>query len=547
MNRVYTLYRVSTKQQVDKAKDDIPMQREACHEFAEKMGWTIGKEFLEKGISGFKVSASNRDAIQDLKAAALNKEFDILLVFMFDRIGRIDDETPFIVEWFVKQGIRVWSVQEGEQRFESHVDKLMNYIRFWQASGESEKTSMRIKTRMQQLKAEGCYTGGQVPYGYQLTDTGRVNKRGRPVHDLAIDPVQADWIREIFSLTIHEGYGSFRCAEYLNNKGIRTHSGTKFQCNTIIRILKNRIYIGYMSNNEDAPKLKELQMIDDHTFEQVQNILAQRAVTNDVKREVARNTKTRLLLSGIMYCGHCGGALSTMNHNEKHTRKDGTVVTKSEPRYVCYHKNRKLCNCDGQTAYLVRKVDTVVLEVVNEMFRHIKESPDEAVLKKNFDKDMRSCKAKKTKFNLELSKQKKQLDKLEDEVAASLVGESAYSPEILGRSIKKVEEKITELNEALKTLDDEMTDRKRSMENVKPMYDTFKGWAEEFNENISMERKKMIVSQLLSRIEVYKGYDIRIELNMDYKQFCDDWEKINKTSTINESKVFKNDFLIPLH
>lgn len=62
---------------------------------------------------------------------------------MFDRIGRIDDETPFVVEWFVRQRIRVWSVNEGEQRFESHVDKLMNYIRFWQASGESEKTSLR--------------------------------------------------------------------------------------------------------------------------------------------------------------------------------------------------------------------------------------------------------------------------------------------------------------------------------------------------------------------------------------------------------------------
>jgi len=43
MEMVYTLYRVSTKQQVDKVKDDIPMQREAGHEFAEKMGWTIGK------------------------------------------------------------------------------------------------------------------------------------------------------------------------------------------------------------------------------------------------------------------------------------------------------------------------------------------------------------------------------------------------------------------------------------------------------------------------------------------------------------------------
>lgn len=48
METVYTLYRVSTKKQVDKQKDDIPMQREACRDFAERMGWSIGKEFLEK-------------------------------------------------------------------------------------------------------------------------------------------------------------------------------------------------------------------------------------------------------------------------------------------------------------------------------------------------------------------------------------------------------------------------------------------------------------------------------------------------------------------
>lgn len=244
MEMVYTLYRVSTKQQVDKTKDDIPMQREACHEFADRMGWKIGKEFLEKGVSGFKVSANDRDAIQDLKAAALNKEFDILLVFMFDRIGRIDDETPFIVEWFVKQGIRVWSVQEGEQRFESHVDKLMNYIRFWQASGESEKTSMRIKTRMQQLKAEGSYTGGPVPFGYTLVNTGRLNKKGREVHDLAIEPVESEWVREIFSKTVNEGYGTYRCAELLNNNGVRTHNGSRFTSNNINRILRNKLLCG---------------------------------------------------------------------------------------------------------------------------------------------------------------------------------------------------------------------------------------------------------------------------------------------------------------
>lgn len=176
MKRVYCLYRVSTKGQVD--KDDIPMQRLKCNEFAKAQGWSIVKEFSEKGISGFKVSSEDRDAIQEIKTAASNKEFDVLLVFMFDRLGRREDETPFVVEWFVKHGIEVWSTQEGEQRFETHVDKLMNYIRFWQASGERIKTSVRIRTRMQQLTLEGKYTGGPVPYGYKKVKSGEIGKKG---------------------------------------------------------------------------------------------------------------------------------------------------------------------------------------------------------------------------------------------------------------------------------------------------------------------------------------------------------------------------------
>lgn len=45
----------------------------------------------------------------------------------------------------------MWSTVEGEQRFDSNVDDLLNYIRFWQASSESQKTSVRIKTRMKQI------------------------------------------------------------------------------------------------------------------------------------------------------------------------------------------------------------------------------------------------------------------------------------------------------------------------------------------------------------------------------------------------------------
>lgn len=65
-------------------------------------GWKIVKEFSKKGISSFKISAKDRNAIQEIQKMALQGEFDILLVFMFDRLGRKDDETPFVVEWFVK-------------------------------------------------------------------------------------------------------------------------------------------------------------------------------------------------------------------------------------------------------------------------------------------------------------------------------------------------------------------------------------------------------------------------------------------------------------
>lgn len=135
------------------------MQKQYCREYSQRQpGWEIVKEFSEKGISGFKVSAKDRDAIQEIQRDALAGKFDILLVFMFDCLGRRDDETPFVVEWFVKSGIEVWRAMEGQQRFDTHVDKLLNYIRYWQASGESVKISMRVKNRMEQLTQEGHYT-----------------------------------------------------------------------------------------------------------------------------------------------------------------------------------------------------------------------------------------------------------------------------------------------------------------------------------------------------------------------------------------------------
>ena len=93
MKRVICLYRVSTVGQVD--HDDIPMQKLACREYAATHpDWEIVDEISEKGISGYKVSTNDRDAIVEIKKRAIMHKFDVLLVFMFDRIGRRDDENP---------------------------------------------------------------------------------------------------------------------------------------------------------------------------------------------------------------------------------------------------------------------------------------------------------------------------------------------------------------------------------------------------------------------------------------------------------------------
>ena len=69
MKRVLCLYRVSTKGQVDQNTDDIPMQRRECLAFIDRMeDWVFFDERVEKGVSGYKVSAENRDAILDIRA-----------------------------------------------------------------------------------------------------------------------------------------------------------------------------------------------------------------------------------------------------------------------------------------------------------------------------------------------------------------------------------------------------------------------------------------------------------------------------------------------
>ena len=519
MSRVMVLYRVSTKKQVDKQKDDIPMQKIACHDFAKEKGWVIVNEFYEKGVSGFKVSANDRDAIHDLKKAASNKEFDILLVYMFDRLGRIDSETPFVVEWFINHGIEVWSTQEGQQKLNDQVDKLMNYIRFWQANGESVKTSMRLKTRMAQLTKDGIYRGGNPAFGYRAVNKGRVNKKGQPVKDLEIDEGEANIVRMIFEKTLNEGYGSYRMAEYINSLGIKTHYGSDFQSNTVNRILKNKMYCGYyIAGETSSPKIEELVIIDENTFDAVQDILKQRSGVSEKKQHVAMTTRAKTLLSGNIYCGHCGGSLSVSRNMEIYTRADGSIGESEQIRYTCYHKARKLNDCDGQSIYSARKIDSMVLEIVRDYLDRIKKTPKDKALEMRYEKEVKTKKKEKNKLVTEYDKLNRSLAELSVEIGKSLTGQSDYSPDVLKMSIKLTTDKINELNKKIAECDKELEEKNTMLSKIDFYYDKFKSWADEFD-NATLEQQKMIICQLINSIKVKRGYELELEFNVSYEQF----------------------------
>ena len=521
-NRVCTLYRVSTDKQVDhndKNQADIPMQRKACHAFCEKMGWKIVHEEQEEGVSGHKVRAENRDKLQIIKELAKQKKFDILLVFMFDRIGRIADETPFVVEWFVKNGIEVWSTQEGEQRFDSHSDKLTNYIRFWQADGESEKTSIRTKTALGQLVESGGFKGGLAPYGYDLVKSGRFNKRKHELYDLVINETEAAVVRIIFDKYVHEGFGAQRIATYLNKQGYRARTGKMWHHASIRGIVCNLTYTGVLRCGESrSQELPHLQIISPELFQAAQHIRTSRANSAEQERHIPLNTRGNSLLAGNVYCGHCGSRLSLTTNGKAYPCKEDPNRVVKRVRYVCYGKTRKQTDCDGQTGYTAHILDGIIDKLVRQIFERMKAIPKSDIVNIRYREKMEERKSLLQSVRAEYTKAAADLETLKGEVIKTIRGESTFSKELLSSLIAEAEAKCQELQENMETAQTAYDEGKMVLASLNAQYDDIISWAEMYD-TASMEAKKMIVSCLIKRVEVYRDYKLHIDFNIDFEQF----------------------------
>lgn len=520
--RVCCLYRVSTAKQVDHNEQnqaDIPMQRKACHEFAEKMGWTIVREEQEAGVSGFKVSAYDRDKIQLIRDEALKGSFDILLVFMFDRLGRRESETPFVVEWFVNHGIQVWSVKEGEQRFDAHVDHLTNYIRYWQASGESKKTSIRTKTALGQMVRDGKFRGGSVPYGYRLKPSGVFNKRKHEVNKLEINEEEAKVIRMMFNLCVGWGYGRNKIANLVSAQGLKTRTGENWHEATVGHILHNITYTGVLRSGESrSDVIPELQIIDQDTFDKAQQIMEQRINENKENRTIPLNTSGQSLLSGNVFCGHCGGRLTLTTNGTVWTNAAGERIGRKRIRYVCYNKTRHRAECDGQTGYTMHILDGIVTELLHQIFDKMKAVTEEELVQRAQTSATKDLKNQLAIAKRDFAKATKEYEGVKAKLYAVISGESTLPEEILTEMAAEAQKKMLDASERMSHLQGELAEESRREDGIRKERQDILKWSELFDSS-DMAVKKMVAGYIIKRVYVYSGYQLRVEFNIDLDQF----------------------------
>lgn len=378
--RVAVLYRVSTKKQLKKRSErdavdqDLPLQRIECEKFiASKAsdGWVhSGIEYIEGGVSGFHTHTLKRKALMRAYDDAKAGKYDVLLVYKLDRFGRRSSESLQMALQFIRY-CRIWVVDKAaEFKQASSVDELMNFIEFWSAKNASLETKRRVTDAMLQLFDEGCWTGGQPPYGY-------VSHK----HRLEIDPREAEIVRQVFDRYVYKGWGYNKIAAWLNEQGIKPRHTDHWSHHQLMGMVRLPVYKGYLTYGKHKTvdtefgsatrrvkqsewklhpnKIEDIAIIDEDTWDLAQTIREKRKnLTNEEAQTLPSRTGSgQLLFGGMCYCS-CGSLMGTKHSVSSWNTKEGRKRRKYL-FYYCYSRDK-----GGKAACNARRVavDSVKLE-----------------------------------------------------------------------------------------------------------------------------------------------------------------------------------------
>lgn len=242
-------------------------------------------------------------------------------------------------------------------------------------------------------------------------------------------------------------------------------------------------------------------------------------LSDNTALEVAGFIKGQGLLSGNVFCGHCGSRLHANSAKKIYSKRNGEeVVTKKYLRYSCYTGTRDKDLCDGQVTYKAEVIDDAVECVVRELFDKLQSVSYSQVIESQYKSKLKEREINLSKAKSLQTKHMTALVDLKAEIVNAIRGVSKWSAELLNEAIAQTEANLKDASAAVAQYEDEILNSHRLIAEVKSHYDNLLNWAAVFDD-CDFEEKKMIVSNIISTVNVSRGPTLEVNFKISMEQF----------------------------
>ena len=299
----------------NQTEQSIEGQLKTCYEFAQKNGYTIVGEYIDRAISG--TTDARPDFLRMIEDSA-KKGFQYVLVYQLDRFARNRYDSATYKAKLKKNGVRVLSARENITDDASGI--LVEGLLESMAEYYSAELAQKIRRGMA-INAEKCLANGSNPgLGFKVV----------PDKHYIIDEETAPIVVRIFE-EYAAGKTVTEICESLNNQGVRTSRGAMFNKNSLRKMLQNKRYIGYYLYKDIETPGGMPRIISDELFYKVQEIMSK-----NKKAPARTKAKQEYLLTTKLFCGKCRDMMTGI----KGTSHTGAAYY----YYKCNNAKKKQCD-----------------------------------------------------------------------------------------------------------------------------------------------------------------------------------------------------------
>ena len=213
---------------------------------------------------------------------------------------------------------------------------------------------------------------------------------------------------------------------------------------------------------------------------------------------------------------------------------DGHTVKEVRPRYSCFYKIRHPGDCDGQSGYGVSKLDSIVEEVVRQIFAQFREVSRKKLLESVKTNDAARIQKKVKKIQKDLESKQKELDDLKAETILVIRGVSALDKELLGTLVAEAREALETLEKQLVQAQEEYEEATKTAKRSNYISNELFTWADVYD-TANHDERRAILQQFIKEIRVRKDYEISITLNASFNQV----EQLKAVSTYDGAEIFE--------